>query len=422
MKLRMNKACDLSSISVLPPHSRRSNPVPANGDSSIFSKAQAPQLRKSVMQSTLSQSQQSYSQGMLSQLSQNSQEEMATYEQRFSSQERDNSMKRISCLAPITCSRDESSQLALTRSSSSNMLCGWNSSSVPDHRFPLNEDLEPKIGAIDVALNKLGMVLDSVQSDVMQVNKTVKEVSLEMEDIRKKLIVQDNTLHLLLKDQEGIKSCLDGNLKTLPDQVRKESALPKLEEMGHVLKSIPDQIEMHLSKIRFEICANFTKEMQAMRANTKPSEDELPIAEYNTSSNRRNLSIERYHRPQRAKTSNHPAPAKVHSRSKLIPKTEPFTSKQFKSDTVICIDRRHQYEIKKEALPTSKESELRIIIDSDEEVDGGLNCLFGETETGRPTASYWSCSIEEAKEETRRMLRKARMRKRKHQGLLCYID
>ncbi|KAL4198209.1 hypothetical protein AMTRI_Chr03g44760 [Amborella trichopoda] len=76
--------------------------------------------------------------------------------------------------------------------------------------FLFNENLDPKIGAIDAALNKLQMVLDSLRRAVMQVNKTVHEVSVEMEDIRKKLIVEDNTLHLLdqLKDLEGIKSRL----------------------------------------------------------------------------------------------------------------------------------------------------------------------------------------------------------------------
>lgn len=34
---------------------------------------------------------------------------------------------------------------------------------------------------METSLNKFGMILDSVQSDVMQVNKGIKEVSLESE-------------------------------------------------------------------------------------------------------------------------------------------------------------------------------------------------------------------------------------------------
>lgn len=34
---------------------------------------------------------------------------------------------------------------------------------------------------METSLNKFGMILDSVQSDVMQVNKGMKEVSMESE-------------------------------------------------------------------------------------------------------------------------------------------------------------------------------------------------------------------------------------------------
>ncbi|KAK7837175.1 hypothetical protein CFP56_021652 [Quercus suber] len=136
MKLKINKACDISSISVFPPHARRSSAVPTGPN------AQASQLQSQ-------QSQQSFSQGfssqhgMFSQLSQNSLNEAVTNDQ--------------------------------------------------------NEK------------TLFGMILDSVQSDVMQVNKGTKEVSLEseysiptvntlkMDSTRQKLIVQDNFLQSMVK-------------------------------------------------------------------------------------------------------------------------------------------------------------------------------------------------------------------------------
>ncbi|XP_058088547.1 protein PAIR1-like isoform X1 [Magnolia sinica] len=77
MKLKINKACNLSSISVLPPHSRRGNAIPPGADTSVFGNSQgSSQFR--------SHSQQSFSQGMsMSQLSQNSQEEIVTNEHDF---------------------------------------------------------------------------------------------------------------------------------------------------------------------------------------------------------------------------------------------------------------------------------------------------------------------------------------------------
>lgn len=43
----------------------------------------------------------------------------------------------------------------------------------------ISEDLDRRIGMIETSLNKLGMILDSLQGDVMQVNKATKEVLLE---------------------------------------------------------------------------------------------------------------------------------------------------------------------------------------------------------------------------------------------------
>ena len=52
--------------------------------------------------------------------------------QRFGSQERENSAKKISCLPPPSCSREES-QMQISRSSA-NLMRKWNSASVTDHR------------------------------------------------------------------------------------------------------------------------------------------------------------------------------------------------------------------------------------------------------------------------------------------------
>ncbi|XP_058072956.1 putative recombination initiation defects 3 isoform X4 [Magnolia sinica] len=169
MKLKINKACDLSSIFVLPPHSRRGNAIPPGADTSVFGKSQGSlQFR--------SHSQQSFTQGMsMSQLSQNSQEEIVTNEHRFGSQ--DNSLKRISCLAPVTYTQEDT-QMPMSRSSN-NVIRRWSSTSAPDNRCHVSEELEHRIRLMETSLNRLGMVLKSVQSDVMQVNKAVKEVSLE---------------------------------------------------------------------------------------------------------------------------------------------------------------------------------------------------------------------------------------------------
>ena len=43
----------------------------------------------------------------------------------------------------------------------------------------LSEGLEHRIGIMETSLSRFAMILDSVQSDVMQVNKGTKETNLE---------------------------------------------------------------------------------------------------------------------------------------------------------------------------------------------------------------------------------------------------
>ncbi|XP_050249623.1 putative recombination initiation defects 3 [Quercus robur] len=120
--------------------------------------------------------------------------------QRFGSQEPENSVKKISCLPQPSCTQEES-QMQISRSSS-NLMRKWNSASVTDHRSQISEELEHRIGLMETSLNRFGMILDSVQSDGMQLNKGMKEVSLEMDSIRRKLIVRDNFLQSVVKPSD----------------------------------------------------------------------------------------------------------------------------------------------------------------------------------------------------------------------------
>uniref|UniRef100_A0A6N2MDZ0 Uncharacterized protein n=1 Tax=Salix viminalis TaxID=40686 RepID=A0A6N2MDZ0_SALVM len=252
MKLKINKACDLSSISVLPPQSRRSSSIPAGPQ-------QASQLRSQ-------QSQQSFSQGfssqhgIFSQISQTSLDEALTNDRRFSSQEQENYVKKPSCLPVINYKREES-QLPVSRSS--NLVRKWSAAPVPDHKCKINEELQHRIGMMETSLTKFGMILDSVQSDVMQVKKGIKEESLEMEGMRQKLIVLDTSLQLMNKGQEDVKFSLEGSLKSVSEQLSKDRYQDKLQQIFSALSTLPKQTETFLYKLQKELCTTFTKEIQA---------------------------------------------------------------------------------------------------------------------------------------------------------------
>uniref|UniRef100_F6I634 Protein PAIR1 n=1 Tax=Vitis vinifera TaxID=29760 RepID=F6I634_VITVI len=308
--MKINKACDLSSISVLPPHTRRSSTVPTG-----------PQVSQQLR--SQQQSQQSFSQsqhGMFSQFSQNSLDEIVANDQRFGSQERENSMKRISCLAPVSFTREES-QIPISRSSTS-LARKWSSASAPDYRCQIGEDLEHRIGMMETSLTRFGMILDSIQSDVMQVNKGMKEFLMEMEGLRQKLTVHDSSLLLMSSSY---------------------CASPK----------------------------------------EKPQPLKKPVL-----------------------------PTKVCMQATLPPKIEMGSWNSVQRERATFPDRNSNRQPKQNGVsPLERERECRVIIDSDEEIDGGFSCLLQEKESGNHL-------VEEVKEETERILRKARRRKRKYSNTI----
>lgn len=203
---------------------------------------------------------------MFSQLSQSSLDEVLTNEQRVSSQERENTVKKFSCLPPGSYTREDSQTPIRC---STNVVRKWNPASAPDQRCQVSEELERRLGLMETSLNRIGINLDSVQSDIMQVNRGSKEILLEVEGISQKLIVQDTSLQLMNKGQEDIKTGLDGGLKSLSDQLGKDIYEDKFKEIFLELSSLPKKIEASLLKLQNELFSFLTEQMKAMACDLK---------------------------------------------------------------------------------------------------------------------------------------------------------
>ncbi|GMI75894.1 ARABIDOPSIS THALIANA PUTATIVE RECOMBINATION INITIATION DEFECTS 3 [Hibiscus trionum] len=391
MKLKINKACDLGSISVFPPHTRRSSLPPSIPQSS--------QLRSQP-------SQQSFSQGissqhaLFSQISQNSLDEIATTDHRFGSQERENTANKISCLVPNNFTREDS-QVPISRSST---VRKWNSVSAPEHRCQTSQELEHRISVIETSVNRFGMILDSVQSDVMQVNKGTKEVLLEMEWMRQRLIAEDTSLHLMNKGQEDIKASLDGSMKAISDQLNNDIYGDKLQQMFLVLSALPEQVEASLIKLKSELCNTFTKEIKAIACNVKTLSQNGPVA---TALPPKFSGCCATPQTKPLADKKQAVPRKVYEQTSPAPEVDKGGWKSVKIKQSATNERACRKENdKKKGVSTVEQETYRILIESDEEIDAGFSCLLN----GKETANIL---IEEAKEETERILRRARRRKRK---------
>ncbi|KAL8499994.1 hypothetical protein ACS0TY_019839 [Phlomoides rotata] len=400
MKLKINKACDLSSISVLPPQSRRSSGISGGLEStSILGRSQTTsQLRPQPSQLSFSQGASSQH-GLFSQFSQSSQEEMLTNE-KVGSQERENSVRRTSCLPPINYTREES-QMLVSRTSN-NLMRKW---SGQEYKCHISEELEHRIGMIETSLSRFGMILDSVQSDIMLANKGTKEVALETKDVRQKLSAHDDTLQLMSKGQEDMKTCLDMGMKSLSEQLRQILNQKNSGQIISSLSALSEKIDTEMVKLQNGLHKDLFQEIQAISCSLKMSTQKQATPSIQgpkavlsaTAVSCRASPLEdqfskdatRHFKPQQA--------AKIEMGGWTSVKQERAVPK---------VENHNQRNNKKKASPAQLDH--HIDIESDEEIDGGFSCLFEEKRT---VDKY---SVEEAEQETARILRKARRRKRKY--------
>nr|XP_011469013.1 PREDICTED: protein PAIR1 [Fragaria vesca subsp. vesca] len=453
MKLKINKACDLSSISVLPPHSRRSNSVQHGPQGSQL------QLRSQPSEQSFSQGLSSQY-GMFSQLSQTSLD--ALTDQR--SQERENSVKKISRLPLISHAREES-QMQMSRPSN-NLTRKWSSASGSDNRCNISEELEHRIGMMETSLSKFGMILDSVQSDVMQVKKGTKEVSMEMEAIQQKLMVQDSSLQLMNKGQEDLKASLDVGIKSMSEQLSKNENQDKLQEMFLVLSALPEKIEASVLSSQNNIHSSFIKEMQKLLCSIQTYQNQMTypiqtskvpsvlspkalkaaapsIPQVEQTQKRKYVRkyVRKYKTPslpspkgaachsvpekrphpikKESERLKYPAldshstvpstvPPKVYVQAAVVTATETGGWKTVKAGKATSSQRVPPQVQKPNGYTSVKQERERVIIESDEDIDGGFSCLLDEK--GTDIKNFMN---EEVDQETERILRRARRRKRR---------
>lgn len=302
----------------------------------------------------------------------------------------------------FTYSKDESQPL--NSISSSNLLVKWNPA---DNKSQLSDGLENRIGIMETSLSRFAMIMDSVQNDVMQVNKGTKEMLLEMECIRQKLIAQDNSLQLMMKGQEEIKASINGSLKSLSEQMSHVTDIEKLQEVYMLVSSMSQLIEGSLRNLQNDL-QNTTKEMKEISCSLKHTNQKdlaQPILSPKCVSK---LVIT----PKMRQT---PA-VEAKKNTPVIVASEADTRgwRPVKRERVTFSDRISE-KVQKRIQPKVEKSirggrDYAIVIESDEESDcfEVKSDLFGNL-------------TKEEEEETERILRNARRRKRKQRNSIINI-
>ncbi|KAL2892225.1 Protein PAIR1 [Bienertia sinuspersici] len=375
-----------------------------------------PQPRSQPSQQSFSQGISSQQNGMFSQLSQTSMDEVLTDNQRFSSQEKDNSVKRLSCLAPVSYTREES-QVPITRSSSS-LTRRWSSAAVQEHKCQLSDEVEHKISTMETSLNRLGMILDSVQADVMQVNKGTKELSLEAEAIRQKSISHHDTLHqlvifrslsspsVLLSLQNFMLTC-----ENYYDQVRsQEDTKASLESISNQLRILlqkdkAQEILLAVLDLRQQIDTDFQKNDKLSLCLSKDLQ-EIGLSLSTLFASIINLLVTGAESSsQKPFIRSEPLPIKVLKQTSPVPKVETGRWTTVKPEKTATNRYGNSCKNPKERRASS-DREQKVLIELDDETDDDFSCMIFENQSD----NYF---VDELEEETAQILKKARRRKRK---------
>ncbi|KAL9245375.1 hypothetical protein vseg_019037 [Gypsophila vaccaria] len=388
MKLKMNKACDLNSISVLPPHSRRTSMITAQ------------QPRSQPSQPSFSQGISSQQNAMFSQLSQNSFSELLTENQRFGSQEKDNSTKRDSCLASFSYPREESQ---IPRSmSSANLPRRWSSASVPEQKCQLSGELEHKVATMEASLSRLGMILDSVQTDLMQVTKGTKELSLAVEGIRQKSIAHDDFLHLLNRGQEEIKTSLDAGFRSISNQLSNCTQQEKIQETISTVITLLNQIGADVRDQTEKLSKCFSGDLQAIIYSLETlNRNHSPLALLAPKVTGGDSSL------QKPLFRREPEPAKMSKQSYLAPKKELGGWKTVKAEKgAILNHHRNSYKNLKQRRISPLAQPRQVVVNLDDDSDEDFSCFIIEKQLDIHI-------VDEVDEEAERILRQARRRRRR---------
>ncbi|KAJ1693749.1 hypothetical protein LUZ63_010447 [Rhynchospora breviuscula] len=381
MKLRINKACDLSSISVLPP--RRTG--------GLNSSQGASQLR--------SLSQQSFSQGM-------SQTQLSQFDESLISDQRLGSNDSSSKIAPpfpstTSCVRDES-QMQLSRVAP-NVAPRWNPSSARDNRCQISEEIDQRLRHLE---NTFSRNLGTVQDEVIQLRGTLKELLHETDGIRQKMSTSDSSLQQILKAEENIKAFIAESIKNIPAELTKNSNITKLNEISSQISAIPEQIQANFSKLHKEIIRLFSRETEVIigNINSLSSRQRNPIqASVNQAVDDSNPLVQDFLPVTKPLATNpigptpNPAVIKIEEAKQKLLQIKPTS-------------------IRQTSRPQRDDNSVRqkqnnfINLDSDEEKDKSAPApLVLKNETDNKE-SFW---MKEDMDDSSRILREARKRKRR---------
>ncbi|TVU48684.1 hypothetical protein EJB05_08329 [Eragrostis curvula] len=470
MKLKINKACDLGSISVLPPRTGGSSGAGASGSSAAAAVGSQPHQPRSQTMSQQSFSQVGGGSGggssflhSQSQLSQGSLDEnlltlhlaSPPRDQRFGSH--DGASKKMPSL-PINSASGvtEESQLQLAKISS-NPVHRWNPS-LPDSRCQVpNEDVERKFQHLASSVHKMGMVIDSVQNDCMQLNRAMKEASLDSGSIQQKVVLLDNSIQKIgvvraIRSLNGRpaatqmptdQSCTTSerylmNLQSAANErpiMNLQPAANERPQMGQtpvatLVTQTPANGRPLVTQTPIANGRSLTSQMPAANAkalmgqtqveNGRPLMSQLPAANGQSQTNQKPIASGRRHSLGLlidARTAASLAcPAKV-ADPKLKTdqgKTKALPQKLTGSGTRVIP--------KQEGVPnrkvtrqgaTKKAPPVMIIIDSDDDSDGRATCVILKTQTGAGGEEESLEMMKHATEETQQILRRARKRRRR---------
>ncbi|VFR03675.1 unnamed protein product [Cuscuta campestris] len=201
--------------------------------------------------------------------------------------------------------------------------------------------------------------------------------------------------------QENIKASFEGLSKSMSEELRRNLPQEHLKEISTIVSTLPDKIETCIVKLRDDLKKSLMEEIQAVAHSMKAPSQKFAVAasQPEVINNRialldlQYLNVEKHGNEQ---TSSFP---KIEMGSWNSVRDKPANKNGINSNQRLNRDLSY----------VQQETQHKVTVGLEEDSDEGFSCLLNDHGSG--PVNY---TMDNSKEDIKRMLRKARRRKRKH--------
>ncbi|KAH7427414.1 hypothetical protein KP509_10G043600 [Ceratopteris richardii] len=157
---------------------------------------------------------------------------------------------------------DSGNSKQLSFSKTNSLIQQLNNRTFPETNSYASEEIIKRLEILDEGLSKVITMLDCVQNELHKLFKTIGNSTMDCEGIKQKIILQESSLQLLLKEDEKFRTTMTSSLNKILKEKNEAGSLENLSDGVHAL---PDILAKLLSRMKTDLSTCIRSELKAAR-------------------------------------------------------------------------------------------------------------------------------------------------------------